>query len=170
MCERLPLKKGNCCKSSECKKLRFSNAAHNPPLLWRSSEQKIIKLDTEGLVLGLQRDAKYNCGEIKLNKNDLLTLGWYELSTKHYNTVIKKKQIGRSSEYSYDYDDPETYVLCSEYYNDSSGNRTRRFIPCEDYEYKIESNGFIVASTKKTLYRDSKIITPLFMLFKFERL
>ena len=25
MCERLPLKKGNCCKSSECKKLRFSN-------------------------------------------------------------------------------------------------------------------------------------------------
>ena len=25
MCKRLPLKKGNCCKSSECKKLRFSN-------------------------------------------------------------------------------------------------------------------------------------------------
>tara|TARA_B100001564_G_scaffold247562_1_gene210109 strand:- start:2317 stop:3579 length:1263 start_codon:yes stop_codon:yes gene_type:complete len=107
---------------------------------------------------------------LMLNKNDLLTLGWYELSTKHYNTVIKKKRNGRSSESSYDYDDPETSVLCSEYYNDSSGYRAGRFIPCEDYEYKIESNGFIVASTKKTLYRDSKIITPLFMLFKFERL
>ena len=54
------------------KKLRFSNAAHNPPLLWKSSEEKIIKLDTKGFVLGLQKDAKYKCGEIKLNKNDLL--------------------------------------------------------------------------------------------------
>jgi len=54
------------------KKLRYSNAAHNPPLLWRSSEQKIFKLDTEGLVLGLQQDAEYNCGEIKLNENDLV--------------------------------------------------------------------------------------------------
>ena len=54
------------------KKLRYSNAAHNPPLLWRSSEQKIFKLDTEGLVLGLQQDAEYNCGEIELNEHDLV--------------------------------------------------------------------------------------------------
>ncbi len=54
------------------RKLRYSNAAHNPPLLWKSSEQKIIKLDTEGLVLGLQKDAKYHCGEIKLNNNDVV--------------------------------------------------------------------------------------------------
>ena len=54
------------------KKLRFSNAAHNPPLLWKSSEEKIIKLDTKGFVLGLQKDAEYKCGEIKLNKNDLI--------------------------------------------------------------------------------------------------
>ena len=54
------------------RKLRFSNAAHNPPLLWKNSDQKIIKLDTEGFVLGLQKDAAYNCGEIKLNENDLV--------------------------------------------------------------------------------------------------
>jgi len=54
------------------RKLRFANAAHNPPLLWKSSDQKIIKLDAEGLVLGLQNDAEYNCGEIKLNENDLV--------------------------------------------------------------------------------------------------
>jgi len=54
------------------KKLRFSNAAHNPPLLWKNSAQKIVKLDTEGLVLGLQKDAEYNCGEVKLNQNDLV--------------------------------------------------------------------------------------------------
>ena len=54
------------------RKLRFANAAHNPPLLWKSSDQKIIKLDAEGFVLGLQKDAEYNCGEIKLNENDLV--------------------------------------------------------------------------------------------------
>jgi len=54
------------------KKLRFANAAHNPPLLWKSSDQKIIKLDAKGFVLGLQKDAEYHCGEIKLNQNDLV--------------------------------------------------------------------------------------------------
>jgi len=54
------------------RKLRFANAAHNPPLLWKNSDQKIIKLDAEGFVLGLQKEAEYNCGEIKLNENDLI--------------------------------------------------------------------------------------------------
>ena len=54
------------------RKLRFANAAHNPPLLWKSSDEKIIKLDAEGFVLGLQKDAEYHCGEIKLNENDLV--------------------------------------------------------------------------------------------------
>jgi len=54
------------------RKLRFANAAHNPPLLWKSSDQKIIKLDAEGFVLGIQKDAEYQCGEIKLNQNDLV--------------------------------------------------------------------------------------------------
>ena len=54
------------------RKLRFANAAHNPPLLWKNSDQKIIKLDAEGLVIGLQQNAEYNCGEIKLSENDLV--------------------------------------------------------------------------------------------------
>jgi len=54
------------------RRLRFSNAAHNPPLLWKSSDQKIIKLDAEGVVLGLQKDAEYHRSEIKLNENDLI--------------------------------------------------------------------------------------------------
>ena len=54
------------------RKLRFANAAHNPPLLWKNSDQKIIKLDAEGFVLGLQQNAEYNCGEIKLSENDLV--------------------------------------------------------------------------------------------------
>ena len=54
------------------KKLRYANAAHNPPLLWKSSEQKIIKLDADGFVLGLQNDAEYKCGQIQLKKNDVI--------------------------------------------------------------------------------------------------
>jgi len=54
------------------RKLRFANAAHNPPLLWKSADQKIFKLDAKGFVLGLQKDAEYRCGEIKLNQNDLV--------------------------------------------------------------------------------------------------
>ena len=54
------------------KKLRYANAAHNPPLLWKSSEQKIVKLDSEGFVLGLQNDAEYQCGQIQLKKNDAI--------------------------------------------------------------------------------------------------
>ena len=54
------------------RKLRFANAAHNPPLLWKSSDQKIIKLDADGFVLGLQKEAEYRCAEIKLNENDLI--------------------------------------------------------------------------------------------------
>ncbi|MBO8227290.1 serine/threonine-protein phosphatase [Prochlorococcus marinus XMU1414] len=54
------------------RKLRFANAAHNPPLLWKNSDQKIIKLDAKGFVLGLQKDAEYHCVEIKLNQNDLV--------------------------------------------------------------------------------------------------
>ncbi len=54
------------------KKLRFANAAHNPPLLWRNSTKKIIKLDAEGYVIGLQKDAEYQCGEIQLESSDLI--------------------------------------------------------------------------------------------------
>ncbi len=54
------------------KKLRFANAAHNPPLLWRNSTQKIIKLDAEGYIIGLQKDAEYQCGEIQLESSDLI--------------------------------------------------------------------------------------------------
>ena len=41
-------------------------------MLWKSSEQKIIKLDSEGFVLGLQNDAQYQCGQIQLHKKDVI--------------------------------------------------------------------------------------------------
>ena len=54
------------------RKLRFANAAHNPPLLWKSSENKISRLDAKGVVIGLEKEAEYQCGEVQLNTADVI--------------------------------------------------------------------------------------------------
>ena len=53
-------------------KLRYANAAHNPPFLWINKEQKIIQLDAEGFIIGLQKDAEYICGDVQLNNLDVI--------------------------------------------------------------------------------------------------
>ena len=53
-------------------KLRYANAAHNPPFLWKNKEQKITKLDAEGFVIGLQKDAEYLCGDVQLSNLDVI--------------------------------------------------------------------------------------------------
>lgn len=53
-------------------KLRYANAAHNPPFLWKNKEQKIYKLDAEGFVIGLQKDAEYICGDVQLSNLDVI--------------------------------------------------------------------------------------------------
>ncbi len=54
------------------RKLRYANAAHNPPLLWSSEKKSISRLDAPGLLIGLQPDAEYGCGEITLEPGDIL--------------------------------------------------------------------------------------------------
>ena len=54
------------------RKLRFANAAHNPPLLWSAKSKSIIRLDAPGLLIGLQPEAEYGCGEIILQPGDVL--------------------------------------------------------------------------------------------------
>ena len=54
------------------RKLRFSNAAHNPPLLWSAKSKSINRLDAPGLLIGLQPEAEYGCGEIILQPGDVL--------------------------------------------------------------------------------------------------
>ncbi len=57
---------------AESRKLRFSNAAHNPPLLWSAKSKSINRLDAPGLLIGLQPEAEYGCGEIVLQPGDVL--------------------------------------------------------------------------------------------------
>ncbi|ACK67624.1 protein serine/threonine phosphatase [Rippkaea orientalis PCC 8801] len=50
--------------------LSFSNAAHNPPLWWKASTQEIAKLDTEGMLIGLDADSEYGDGQVQLAPGD----------------------------------------------------------------------------------------------------
>ena len=54
------------------RKLRFANAAHYPPLLWSAKSKSINRLDAPGLLIGLQGEAEYGCGEIILQPGDVL--------------------------------------------------------------------------------------------------
>ena len=52
--------------------LRFANAAHNPPLLWRRLSGQVARLDAAGLLLGLQGDAEFSSQQIQLEPGDVL--------------------------------------------------------------------------------------------------
>lgn len=52
--------------------LAFSNAAHHPPLLWRSQTQTIERLDTDGLLIGLDVNTIFSESEIRLRPGDTI--------------------------------------------------------------------------------------------------
>ena len=54
------------------RRLRYANAAHNPPLIWRAQQRTIGRLDAPGLLIGLQPEAEYGCGEVVLEPGDVL--------------------------------------------------------------------------------------------------
>lgn len=56
----------------ETQTLYYSNAAHNPPLLWKAKTRKIKRLDTLGMLLGLEMDSEYEDGQVKLDPGDTI--------------------------------------------------------------------------------------------------
>jgi sigma-B regulation protein RsbU (phosphoserine phosphatase) len=52
--------------------LRYSNAAHNPPLIWRRQGYTVGRLDAPGLLIGLQPEADYGCEQVQLEPGDVL--------------------------------------------------------------------------------------------------
>lgn len=52
--------------------LHYSNAAHNPPLLWQAATRSIEKLDTEGMLIGLEADSQYEDAQIQLAVGDTI--------------------------------------------------------------------------------------------------
>lgn len=54
------------------RRLRFANAAHNPPLLWRRRLNQIELLDAPGPLIGLQSQARYGVSDTVLDPGDVV--------------------------------------------------------------------------------------------------
>ncbi|MGV2826653.1 PP2C family protein-serine/threonine phosphatase [Myxosarcina sp. GI1(2024)] len=54
------------------KQLSFTNAAHNPPLLWRAATDAIEKLDSWGMLIGLDIDSEYEDAVVQLAPGDIV--------------------------------------------------------------------------------------------------
>ncbi|WP_399317800.1 PP2C family protein-serine/threonine phosphatase [Trichocoleus sp. FACHB-69] len=52
--------------------LSYSNAAHNPPLLWQASTRTIKRLDTWGMLIGLDADSQYEDAQVHLCPGDTI--------------------------------------------------------------------------------------------------
>ncbi|MBF2099348.1 MAG: PP2C family protein-serine/threonine phosphatase [Gloeomargaritaceae cyanobacterium C42_A2020_066] len=52
------------------RQLRFSNAAHNPPLLWRPAVDRVERLDTCGALIGLEPAPQYEDATLNLEPGD----------------------------------------------------------------------------------------------------
>lgn len=75
----------------ESKSLRFVNAGHNPPLLYREKSKTFDELKTEGFIIGGISNFKYNDAFVKLDGNDLL-LYYTDGITEYFNQ--KDEQFG----------------------------------------------------------------------------
>ncbi len=52
--------------------LTYTNAAHNPPLHWQAASDRISRLDTPGMLIGLDADSQYEEAQVQLNSGDTL--------------------------------------------------------------------------------------------------
>jgi sigma-B regulation protein RsbU (phosphoserine phosphatase) len=57
---------------SQTRTLSYSNAAHNPPLLWQAATGSIKRLDTLGMLIGLDMDNKYHEAQVQLQPGDTI--------------------------------------------------------------------------------------------------
>ena len=52
--------------------LSYGNAAHNPPFLWQAATNTVARLDTVGMLLGLDMDTQYHEAQVKLQPGDVV--------------------------------------------------------------------------------------------------
>lgn len=52
--------------------LSYSNAAHNPPIIWQAATRQIFALDTKGMLIGLDPDSEYEDAQIQLQSHDTI--------------------------------------------------------------------------------------------------
>jgi phosphoserine phosphatase RsbU/P len=52
--------------------LTYTNAAHNPPLYWQAATDRILRLDTPGMLIGLDADSQYEEAQVQLQQGDTI--------------------------------------------------------------------------------------------------
>lgn len=52
--------------------LTYTNAAHNPPLYWQAATDRILQLDTKGMLIGLDADSRYEEAQVQLHPGDTI--------------------------------------------------------------------------------------------------
>jgi phosphoserine phosphatase RsbU/P len=52
--------------------LTYTNAAHNPPLYWQAATDRIVRLDTQGMLIGLDADSCYEEAQVQLHQGDTI--------------------------------------------------------------------------------------------------
>ncbi|MEK6932819.1 MAG: PP2C family protein-serine/threonine phosphatase [Nanoarchaeota archaeon] len=65
--------------------VKYANAGHNPPILFKASENNFHELDNSGIPLGVLNNSSYNVSTVKLKEKDILisyTDGIIELVNK----------------------------------------------------------------------------------------
>ena len=56
----------------QTRQLSFTNAAHNPPLWWKADSQTLDKLDTWGMLIGLDMESEYEDATVTLGQGDIV--------------------------------------------------------------------------------------------------
>jgi phosphoserine phosphatase RsbU/P len=57
---------------SQTRSLSYSNAAHHPPLLWQAETGTLKRLDTFGMLIGLDMESRYEEAQVQLHSGDTL--------------------------------------------------------------------------------------------------
>jgi phosphoserine phosphatase RsbU/P len=57
---------------SQKRLLSYSNAAHHPPLLWSAETKTLKRLDTFGMLIGLDMESRYEEAQVQLHSGDII--------------------------------------------------------------------------------------------------
>jgi sigma-B regulation protein RsbU (phosphoserine phosphatase) len=111
--------------------LSYSNAAHNPPLLWQASTGSIQRLDTEGMLIGLEADSQYEDAQMQLAAGDTIiyyTDGFTDASNQHGDRFDEERLI-------------EAFQWACEHGNNSQGILDYLFNQVEQFIGSTNRNG-----------------------------
>ncbi|MBD1823999.1 PP2C family protein-serine/threonine phosphatase [Cyanobacteria bacterium FACHB-DQ100] len=90
--------------------LSYSNAAHNPPLLWQAATSTIKRLDTHGMLIGLDAETQYQDAQMQLELGDTIiyyTDGFTDAANQYGQRFEEDNLVSAFRWACQHYDDPQ---------------------------------------------------------------